>query len=313
MMTSTVPNDVGGLLPSWNDTPTTVHVLDFVRAVTDPESPAYVPPVKRIAVFDNDGTLWVEYPMIVQVQFALDRFRGVAARHPELATSEALQAVAAGDPSALAVMEYRDLEAVLFATHAGQTQDELNAAIDAWLEHARHPELGRPVIESIYQPMLELLELLRINAFTSFIVTGGGSDFVRRFAHTAFGIPPHQVIGSSIAMEYRFENGHVTLDKLPHLRSFNDRTEKVVNIAHHIGQRPILVGGNSDGDLAMFRYAASGPGPSLRLLIHHDDADREAAYDRDFPLSPLREALDVTEEEQILRISMRDDWRRIFR
>jgi hypothetical protein len=160
--------------------------------------------------------------------------------------------------------------------------------------------------------MLELLELLRANAFTSFIVTGGGADFVRRFAYTAYGIPPHQVVGSSVSMEYRFENGQVTLNKMPHLRSFNDRTEKVVNIAHHVGQRPILVGGNSDGDLAMFRYAASGPGRSLRLLVHHDDAQREAAYDREFTFSPLRDALDVAESEQIQMISMREDWSQIF-
>ncbi len=311
-MTNALPHDPQKVLPSWNQTRAKEQIIDFVRAVTDPENPAYVPPVERIAVFDNDGTLWVEHPMIAQVQFALDRFQAVVADRPELATNEPLRAIASGDHAALALLELRDLEAIVFATHTGLSRDELDTVIDAWLATARHPVTGRLVVESIYQPMLELLELLRANAFTSFIVTGGGADFVRRFAYATFGIPPHQVVGSSVNMEYRFENGQVTLNKMPHLRSFNDRTEKVVNIAHHIGQRPLLVGGNSDGDLAMFRYAASGPGRSLRLLVHHDDPEREAAYDREFRLSPLREALDVADIEGIQRISMRDDWNRIF-
>lgn len=305
-------NDFRTLLPSWTDTSVLAQIVDFLGAVTDPAGPEFVPPLERIAVFDNDGTLWMEYPIIAQIQFALERFRELATRHPELATSEPLKAVAAGNMSALAVMEYRDLEAMIFATHTGLTQDELDAVIDAWLAEARHPASGRPLVECVYRPMLELLELLGANGFTSFIVTGGGADFVRRFAHATFGIPPHQIVGSAISAEYRYEDGQVTLHKIPHIRSFNDRTEKVVNIAHHIGQRPILAAGNSDGDLAMMRYAASGPGRSLRLLVHHDDPEREAAYDRDFRLSPLREALDVAESEQITRVSMRDDWKRMF-
>jgi phosphoserine phosphatase len=309
----TIPaDDVRALLPSWNETETLTRILEFLEAVTDPDSPAFVPPLERIAVFDNDGTLWAEYPIIAQIQFALDRFRELAARHPDLATSEPLRAIAAGNLSALAVMEYGDLETMIFATHTGLTQEELDGVIDAWLAEARHPVTGRPIVECVYRPMIELLELLRRNAFTSFIVTGGGSDFVRRFAHATFGVPPHQIVGSAIGTEYRYENGRVTLHKLPHIQSFNDRDEKVVNIVHYVGQRPILAAGNSDGDLAMFRYAASGPGRSLRLLVHHDDPEREAAYDREFRFSPLREALDVAESEQILRISMRDDWTRVF-
>lgn len=302
----------GDPLPSWNESAPRDQILEFLTAVTTPGGTDFVEPVARIATFDNDGTLWAEYPMIVQIQFALDRFRDLARLDPTILSSQSLRKVAEGDDSAIARLSIDELEAIALATHAGVSHEDLAAQIDSWLGTALHPTLGRPILDCVYLPMLELLALLHEHGFTCFVVTGGGAMFVRRFAFAAFGIPPHQVVGSSLELEFGMEGETATLFNKPRLRSFNDREEKVLNIVHHVGQRPILAVGNSDGDLATFRYVASGPGRSLRLLLHHDDPAREAAYDRDFLLSPLREALDVAVAEEVQVISMRQDWREVF-
>jgi hypothetical protein len=299
-------------LECWNEGKARSAIIDFVERVTREGGPGYVPPEERIAVFDNDGTLWCEYPMQVQVFFALAQVKLLARQDPTLLEKPAFKAMLECDLKTLASLPKREVFEPAFATHAGMTIDEFRDTARQWLAEARHPTLPQLFEQGAYLPQCELLTYLRVNGFRTYIVTGGGVEFVRAVAEELYGIPPEQVIGSSTKMQLEWVEQEPVLRKLPELASFDDRDEKVVNIALHIGRRPILAFGNSDGDLAMLRYALSGPGPRLGLLLHHDDDQREFAYDRDFRLSALRDALDQATDYGITVVSMKNDWREVF-
>jgi phosphoserine phosphatase len=272
----------GQPLPSWNDGAARSAILDFVARVTKQGGADFVPPEERIAVFDNDGTLICEQPVQVQGFFLFQRVRELAARDPSLAERQPFKAVIDEDYKTLVELGKRALVELVFATHAGMTEVEFARIARSWLATARHPKLGRLFKDCIYQPQLELLDYLRGKGFASYIVSGGGVDFVRAFSEEVYGIPPERVVASSAKLRFETQDGHPALMKLAELNSFNDHEAKPENIALHIGRRPILACGNSDGDLAMMRYALSGDGLRLALLIHHDDAAREVAYDREF-------------------------------
>lgn len=300
-------------LPSWNEGATKTTILDFVRRVTTEGSPDFVPPAERIATFDNDGTLWCEQPNYMQAFFLLDRVKTITAQNPELAAQQPFKAILEHDKDTLATFGKKEIVTLGFATHTGMTTEEFETIAKTWFDSAQHPRFHRLFRECIYQPQLELLTYLRAQGFKTFIVTGGGNGFVRAIAESTYGIPPEQVIGSSSKLKLERQDGKLALMKLPELNSFDDRDEKVVNIELHIGRRPILAFGNSDGDLAMLQYTAAGAGARLALLLHHDDGDREYAYDRDFKFSPLRDGL---EEVPKLNgghiVSMKQDFKQVF-
>jgi phosphoserine phosphatase len=299
-------------LSSWNDGAAKSAIIDFVTRVTDESGPDFVVPAERIATFDNDGTLWCEQPMQVQLFFAQDRLKALAAQDPSMARRQPFKAFLEHDLKAIHDLGKQAVFEIAFATHAGVTEEEFDKIARVWLASAMHPRFGRLFKRCTYQPQIELLDYLRQHGFKTFIVSGGGIDLIRAFAAEAYGIPREQVVGSSIKTRLEEKDGRITLMRLAELNSFDDREVKVQNIGLHIGRRPILAVGNSDGDLAMLRYALSGPGARLALLIHHDDADREVAYDREFRLSPLVEALDKADEYGITLVSMKRDWSTVF-
>jgi phosphoserine phosphatase len=299
-------------LPSWNDGAAKAVILAFVDAVATEGGQDYVPPAQRIATFDNDGTLWSEYPMQTQIFFVQARLVELAAKDPAMHERQPFKAFLEHDVATLHSLGKQSIFELAFATHAGMTVDAFAALASDWLAEARHPWFPRRFADCVYQAQRELLDYLRAHQFRIFIVTGGGVDFVRTISEANYGVPPEQVIGSSVKLRFEMQDGHGELVKTAELDTFNDREVKPTNIALHIGRRPILAFGNSDGDLAMLRYVKSGDGPRLALLLHHDDGDREFAYDREFRLSPLAEALDRAEELRIVRVSMKNDWNRIF-
>jgi len=300
------------VLPSWNDGPSRRAILAFLAAVTDRRAPTFVEPSRRIAVFDNDGTLWAEQPLYIQLQFAIDRVQALAAQHPEWRAQEPFKAILAGDRQLLARMSQHDVAKLIAATHAGITTDAFDRAARRWFESAMHPRFGRLYRECVYQPMLELLALLRANGFRTFVVSGGGVDFMRAVAEDVYRVPPAQVIGSSGKTHFEIRDGRPVLTKLPEVSSIDDAQGKPINIHLHVGQRPILAFGNSDGDLQMLQYAAFGEQPHLALLLHHDDARREYAYDRHSPIGRLDRALDVAAKRGWTVVSMKTDWSRVF-
>jgi phosphoglycolate phosphatase-like HAD superfamily hydrolase len=272
----------------------------------------FVPPAERIATFDNDGTLWCEQPVQVQIFFVGDRIRQLAAKDPSMKERQPFKAVLEHDLKALHDFGKQGLFQVGAAAHTGVTEEEFDAIAKEWFASAKHPKFQRLFKHLTYAPQVELLGYLRENAFKNFIVSGGGVDLIRAFAEEAYGIPREQVIGSSVKLRYEMQNGRVVLMKAAELNSFDDREVKPQNIGLHIGRRPILAFGNSDGDLAMLRYTKSGGGSRLALLLHHDDGEREVAYDREFRLSPLAEALDKADEYGITVVSMKRDWKSVF-
>jgi hypothetical protein len=299
-------------LASWTDGPTKQALLDFVTRVTEEGGPDYVRPAERIATFDNDGTLWCEQPMQSQLFFAYDRLKALAEKDPTLKDRQPYKAFLEHDFKTIASLGKQAAFEIAFATHAGVTEDEFMGVARDWLASARHPKLGRLYTQCVYQPQIELLDCLRANGFKNFIVSGGGVDLMRAFAEEVYGIPPEQVIGSSVKTRFEMRDGRGELLKLSELGTFDDRDVKPQNIGLHIGRRPILAFGNSDGDLSMLRYVKSGSGARLALLLHHDDADREFAYDREFRLSPLVEALDHSGDYGIDVVSMKRDWNQVF-
>jgi len=301
-----------GALESWNSGPAKSVILDFVGRVTKQGTADYVPPAERIATFDNDGTLWCEHPLQTQVFFLIDRVNDLVAKDGGMRERQPFKALLEHDTKALHALGKQGIAELFFATHTGMPVETFDRIAREWFSWARHPKFTRPFTQCIYAPQLELLEYLRTNAFKTFIVSGGGVEFIRAFAERAYGIPPEQVIGSSAKLRFEARGGRAVLMKAPELDSFDDREAKPVNIGVHIGRRPLLAFGNSDGDLAMLRYASSGDGARLALLLHHDDAEREAAYDREFQLSPLAEALDKADEYGITVVSMKRDWRTVF-
>jgi phosphoserine phosphatase len=300
------------ILPSWNAGPPKAAILDFVARVTEEGGPDYVPPAERIAVFDNDGTLWCEQPLQMQVMFAQARLAELAAQYPVLAERQPFKAFLEHDVATIHDFGRQGVLEVAFETVAGMTTGEFQQIARAWLASARHRALGRPCDRCHYQPQVELIAYLHASGFKAFIVSGGGIEFIRAFAEEAYGIPPERVIGSSLKLRVETREGALELVKESELNCYNDRNVKVKNISLHIGRRPILAFGNSDGDFAMLRYCASGPGPSLAMLLHHDDAEREFAYDREFRLSPLAEALDRAQECGIVVVGMKHCWNRVF-
>ena len=298
-------------LPSWNDSVAKRAILDFVARVTTPNSATFVPKSDRIAVFDNDGTLWVEQPLYVQAFFVFDRIQQLAPQHPEWRTQEPFASVLKGDlKAALSAGEPALIEMVM-ATHAGMTSDEFAAIVKDWLGTAKHPTLQRHYTELVYQPMVELLAYLRANGFKNFIVSGGGVEFMRVCTEQIYGVPPEQVIGSSNKTEFELRDRKPVIMRLPELYFFNDKAGKPAAIQHYIGRRPIAAFGNSDGDLQMLQWTTAGSGESLGMIVRHTDGDREFAYDHG-GMSSLKQALVDAEQEGWVVIDMKRDWKRIF-
>lgn len=299
-------------LPSWNDGPSKKAIVDCVTEVTKEGSPGFVPPAERVAVFDNDGTLWCEQPVYVQLAFALDRVKAMAPQHPEWKDAEPFKSVLAGDVrSALAGGE-KAIAQLVAATHAGLTTEEFRDAVTQWLKTSRHPTYDRPYNELVYQPMLELLAYLRANGFKTFIVSGGGVEFMRAFAEETYGIPPEQVIGSSGVVQFEVKDGKPVLVKQPKIEFIDDGPGKPVGINRFIGRRPVMAFGNSDGDLQMLQYTAAGEGPRFALIVHHTDADREFAYDRTSHVGKLDKALDEAAARGWTVVDMKADWKTVF-
>jgi hypothetical protein len=302
----------GSPLPSWNDGPNKKAIIDFVQRVTREGGADYVAPELRIATFDNDGTLWVEQPMYVQGMFVIDRVRAMGKTDASLLARQPFQAIAESGLKALADMSEHDIAELVAATHSGMTTEDFEQIAKEWLAAAKHPRFNRLYTQLVYQPQIELLDYLRANGFQTFIVSGGGVDFMRAFAEKSYGVSPQQVIGSSGKTRFELRNGHAYLVKLPELNSIDDKAGKPININLQIGRRPLLAFGNSDGDLQMLQYAAGSPGPRLMLLVHHDDAEREYAYDRESKVGKLDKALDEAKARNWNVVSMKNDWGTIF-
>lgn len=299
-------------LASWNDGPTKQAVVSFVERVSDSTSVDFVPPQARIAVFDNDGTLWVEQPMYSQLAFALDRIKSLAAAHPEWQKSPVLNAAIKGDMKALIASGNNGLFEVLAVTHAGTTPEAFEAIVTDWLARAEHPRFQRKYTDLAYLPMLELLDYLRASGFSTYIVSGGGIEFMRPWTREVYGIPPENVVGSNIKTRLERIDGKPTLMRLPELGFVNDGPGKPVGINVHIGQRPIAAFGNSDGDMEMLEWTTAGEGPRLAAILHHTDAEREYAYDRNSPFGRLDKALDSAAANGWVIIDMKKDWKTVF-
>jgi phosphoglycolate phosphatase-like HAD superfamily hydrolase len=299
-------------LPSWNDGPAKSRIVDFVNAVTEPGSKDYVAPAERIAVFDNDGTLWGEQPAYVQLAFVIDRVRALAPTHPEWKRKQPFKAVLDGDLKHLAAAGEQGLLDLVMATHADMTSEAFTQIVSEWLATARHPKLDRRYTDLVYQPMLELLAYLRANGFKTYIVSGGGIEFVRVFSQEKYDIPPEQVVGSSIKTRYEVRDGQAVIVRLPEVDFIDDKAGKPVGIHKFIGRRPIAAFGNSDGDFEMLEYVTSGSGQRLGLIVHHDDAEREFAYDRRSPIGRLDRGLDEGPRRGWTIVSMQNDWRTIY-
>ncbi|MFC5577798.1 HAD family hydrolase [Lysobacter niabensis] len=302
---------MAAVLPSWNDGPGKRAIVDFVAKVTREGGPDYVAPPERIAVFDNDGTLWSEQPMYVQLQFALDRVKALAPQHPEWKAQEPFNHLLAGDMKAFMAGGEKSLMAVVAATHMGMTTEEFSRTASDWIASAKHPRTGRPYTEMVYQPMLELLAYLRANGFKIFIVSGGGIEFMRPWAERVYGVPPEQIVGSSGKLKLETRDGTPVLLKLPEINLVDDGPGKPVGIQTHIGRRPIAAFGNSDGDLQMLEWTTAGDGPRFALLVHHTDADREWAYDRDSHFGRLDKALIEAQAKHWVVVDMKRDWKTI--
>lgn len=297
-------------LASWNDGAARRNIEAFVTAVTTP-GPDFVPPAQRIAVFDNDGTLWTEQPIYTEVAFSLARAAQMAKADPTLAAQPAFKAVLSGDPKAVAALSEKDLLQLVVATHSGVTTEAFADAARAWLALARDPRFHRPYDANVYQPMLELMAFLRAHGFNVFIVSGGDADFMRTFAQPVYGVPPDQVIGSSSKTRFAQQDGRWVLVREPQM-TVDDKEAKPENIGLHIGARPIFAAGNSDGDLQMLQYTTSGTGRRMGLIVHHDDAAREYAYDRASKIGTLDKALDEAARSGWTVVSMKGDWRTVF-
>ncbi len=299
-------------LPSWSDTTARAAIIDFVERVTDPSSSDYVSPADRIAVFDNDGTLWSEKPVYFQGLFAIDRLRQMAAEDEAIVGSEVLRAAVQGDLAAVAAAGEAGLLEILATTHSGLSVDAFIAAGREWMASARHPVTGIAHEQMVYQPMLELLRYLRDEGFSTWIVSGGGLHFIRAFSESAYNIPPHQVIGTTGKASYVVADGEPAIMKDPGILFIDDKSGKPLAIEARIGKRPILAAGNSDGDFEMLEWTTSGPGARLSILIHHTDGEREFAYDRDSPVGELSRGLDQGPERGWLIVDMAADWEQVW-
>jgi phosphoserine phosphatase len=299
-------------LPSWREGATKRAILDFLRTTTTAGSPGYVPPSERLAVFDNDGTMWVEQLIYPEVVFAVDRLRALAPQHPEWKDREAFQAALAGDMTALAKGGLRAMGAIVIAIQASTTPDAFHDIVSNWLITARHPRFQRPYTECVYQPMAEVVALFRANGYRTWIVTGGTAEFVRPWTQSTYGVPPDQVIGSRLKLDYVMRDGKGDLVQLAELEDLDEGPRKAINISRFLGRRPLAAFGNSDGDYEMLQFTTTGPGPRLGVLVHHDDDDREYAYDRNTSIGKLDRGLADAAANGWLVASMKDDWQRVF-
>lgn len=299
-------------LGSWNEGQSKKSILDFIEKIRDEGEEGYVEPADRIAVFDNDGTLWAEQPVYFQAIYAFDRVKEMASDHPEWKEKEPFKSILAGDyKKALSGGEVALLE-IIKATHSGMTTDEFSDSVSKWIDTAKHPTSGKLIKEMVYQPMLEVLETLRDNDFKTYLVSGGGIDFMRVFAEEVYGIPPEQVIGSSVEVKFEIRDGVPVIMREPKIGFIDDKEGKPVAIHTHIGKRPVAAFGNSDGDLQMLQWTAAGKGPNLCVYVHHTDAEREWAYDRDSHIGKLDKGLDEAKAKGWTVIDMKADWKAIF-
>jgi len=296
-------------LPSWNEGDTKDAIVKFVETVTDTDSPNFVPVAERIATFDNDGTLWSEQPMYFQLQFALDRIKALAPTHPNWQTEEPFASVLKGD---IKNLHTEDLIKVLYATHAGMNTEEFDAIVKDWIATAKHPITGKKYPQMVFQPMLELLDYLRANDFKTFIVSGGGSGFMRAWVETVYGIPPEQVVGSTFKTEYVLNDGNPEIIRQPEILVNNDKEMKAMEIYERIGRRPIAAFGNSDGDLAMLQWTYAGKGVRFPMYIHHTDEKREYSYDRESQIGRLDKGLDEAKAKNWTVVDMAKDWKMIY-
>jgi phosphoglycolate phosphatase-like HAD superfamily hydrolase len=300
-------------LPSWNDTAPKQAVVAFVERVTNLNSLDYVAEPERIAVFDNDGTLWAEQPIYVQAYFMVDRIRAEAPHHPEWQSKEPFASLIKGDLHGVAAAGEAGLAELFAATHAGMTTDEFSRSVTDWIGKARHPKTGKLYTEMAYRPMLELLDYLRANGFKTFIVSGSGIEFMRPWSERVYGIPPEQVVGTTGGLKFEMVGAKPVMHKLPELAHLDDKEGKPVAIQRHIGRRPIAAFGNSDGDLAMLQWTCQAQqGPRLCLYVHHTDGEREWAYDRTSKVGRLDKGLDAAQENGWTVVSMKEDWKKVF-
>lgn len=299
-------------LSSWNEGAAKKAIVDFITRVTTPGGPDFVPPAERISTFDNDGCLWSEQPMYFQLAFALDRVKALAPQHPEWKDKQPFKAAIEGDFPALAAGGEHALAEIIMATHAGMTTEEFEAIATDWMATARHPRFNRRYNELVYQPMLELLAYLRANGFKTYIVSGGGIEFMRPWTEKVYGIPPEQVIGSTIKTKFEVRDGKPVLARLAELDFIDDKAGKPVSINKFIGRRPIFAAGNSDGDFEMLQWTTDGTGPRFGLIVHHTDGEREYAYDRQSSFGRLDKALDEAPKRGWLVVDMKQDWKVIY-
>lgn len=299
-------------LPSWNDGASRTAIMDYVGKVTTEGGPGFVPVEERIAVFDNDGTLWSEQPYYFQLGFMLDRVKLLAPQHAEWKEKEPFKSVLAGDLKSIARSGERGIVDLAVETHAGQTTDQFSKIVTDWFATAKHPKTGRRFDEMTYKPMRELLDYLRDNGFKTYIVSGGGVEFMRPITQKAYGIPPEQVVGSTILTEYAIVGDVPVLRRLPEIDFVDDGAGKPVGINRYVGRRPIFVAGNSDGDYEMLRWVAGGPRHGFAMIVHHTDADREYAYDRTSTFGKLDMALDEATRRNWLVVDMKADWKKVY-
>lgn len=301
-----------GPLPSWKDGKAKQAIVAFVEKVTQEGAPDFVPVAERVAVFDNDGTLWAEQPMYFQASFIFDRIKQLAPQHPEWSEEEPFASVLKGDVKAALAGGEKALLEMAMATHAGMTTEEFERIVSDWITTAKHPETGKLYTEMVYQPMLEVLAYLRANGFKTFIVSGGGIEFMRPWTEKVYGVPPEQVVGSSIKTKFELRDGKPVIVRLPELNFIDDKAGKPVGIQQHIGRRPIMAFGNSDGDFQMLEWTTSGEGARFGLIVHHDDAEREWAYDRDSHIGKLDKGLDEGAKRGWTILSMKGEWGTVF-
>jgi hypothetical protein len=312
LSTAALTDVAGDPLPSWNDTASKKAIVTFVERVTKQSSPDFVPEPERIATFDNDGTLWVEQPIYIQLAFAIDRAKALSSLHPEWQTKEPFASLLKGDLKDAFAGGIPAIMQIVAATHAGMTTDEFEEVVRGWITTAKHPKSGRLYSEMVYQPMLEVLSYLRSNGFKTFIVSGGGIDFMRVFSERVYGIPPEQIVGSSGKLMFEMREGKPVLVKLPELDFNDDKTGKPIAIQFHIGRRPIFAFGNSDGDLAMLEWTEAGSGARFMGLVHHTDAEREWAYDRDSASGRLDKGLGEAQARGWTLVDMKNEWKNVF-
>jgi phosphoglycolate phosphatase-like HAD superfamily hydrolase len=305
------PSASANPLPSWNEGAARKAILDFVAKTTQPGDD-FVPPAERIAVFDNDGTLWAEQPMYFQLAFALDRVKALAPKHPEWKTKQPFKGVLDGDLTSVIASGESGLKQIVAATHVGITTDEFERVVTDWMASARHPITKRAYNQMVYQPMLEVLTYLRANGYKTFVVSGGGVEFMRPWMERTYGIPPEQVVGSRVKVKYEVRNGTPVLLKLPDIDLNDDKAGKPVGIHQVIGRRPVIAFGNSDGDFEMLEWTTSAKGSRLGVIVHHTDAEREWAYDRDSPIGRLDRCLDEGPKRGWVIVDMKSDWNAIY-